>query len=204
MCPLSYYIRYWIKIKITLTLYLSSHPLFPLFPAPFFWPLFFLLVIHFLLYYFSLFLFSLFLRVLFFSFLSRGPTLLVQLGVCGSAVKTAKRFVKHFKLKRRFCLASGDSNFANTLNNFHIIFQWAQAGCFHQVFSDWMSACIGRACFPPWRRFVSGVHAVRPHNGQSVVAGRLRALLPSDIYSSEISGIYKPTPFLLQYNTTFV
>jgi len=33
------------------------------------------------------------------------------------------------------------------------------------------------------------VHKVRPHKGQNLVAGRLRALLHSDLNRSEIAGI---------------
>ena len=34
----------------------------------------------------------------------------------------------------------------------------------------------------------SDVHSSRPHNGQQVVASRLRSLLHSDVHHSEISG----------------
>jgi len=40
----------------------------------------------------------------------------------------------------------------------------------------------------PMYRFVSGVHELRPHKGQGIVAGRFRSILPSSIHTSEISG----------------
>ena len=35
---------------------------------------------------------------------------------------------------------------------------------------------------------VAGVHALRPHRGQCIVANRFRSLLPSSIHPSQISG----------------
>ena len=53
--------------------------------------------------------------------------------------------------------------------------------------------------------FVSDVHANRPHYGQQMVAGRLRALLDSSIHHSEIRGKYHPgirgcAPELVKFN----
>ena len=43
---------------------------------------------------------------------------------------------------------------------------------------------------------VAGVHALRPHRGQCIVANRFRSLLPSSIHPSQISGqhlaVYTP------------
>jgi len=39
------------------------------------------------------------------------------------------------------------------------------------------------------RGFATGVHQVRPHRGQGIVANRFRSLLPSSVHPSEISGM---------------
>jgi len=39
------------------------------------------------------------------------------------------------------------------------------------------------------RGFVTGVHHVRPHRGQGIVANRFRSLLPSSVHPSEIAGM---------------